>query len=395
MERLPKPRLSLFSASVLLAVTPLLMSAPARVATQSPSWNVMSSPNITGAATELASVSCVSWSFCVAVGDAQHPRNGPDVPVVESWNGVSWSLVAIPQSRMESLSGISCLSSTFCMAVGTGLSKGFALSFDGRHWSVAVVPRMWFPQSVACASATFCVAVGNSEIESWDGKRWRSDAMPRLAPRRVADLNTVDCVSSRFCVAVGDISFHPNPYAGRAELTTLSETWNGDRWSIVPTPNVEPEGFYDILASVSCPSERSCVAVGDFGAPLTFAISLIISWNGTRWSRLSGAYVWAPGTAHQMWSLSDELEATSCIRPHVCTAVGTVLVPFLSSSTPGQSLVESWAGARWRAVRSPNHNSSDILKAVSCVAPSNCIAVGSYGADDYRYSTLIEASPAW
>jgi hypothetical protein len=186
MRQLPRPRLSLVSAGVLLAVIPVLFSAPARLTTPSPPWNVMPSPNLKGAATELASVSCVSLSFCVAVGDAQYPDDGPDVPVVESWNGASWNLVRIPLSSMLGLSAVSCPSTTFCMAVGLGPSSTFVLSFNGRRWTLKSFPNWPLLNSISCTSQTFCVAVGGEEgnylsaVKSWDGKEWKTEKTPRL-----------------------------------------------------------------------------------------------------------------------------------------------------------------------------------------------------------------------
>ena len=62
------------------------------------------------------------------------------------------------------------------------------------------------------------------------------------------------CVTPRACTAVG---FH-----GLLPGRTLVETWNGTKWTVVPSPNAGPASAANILESVSCVSARACTAVG-------------------------------------------------------------------------------------------------------------------------------------
>ena len=65
----------------------------------------------------LRSVSCTSWTSCVAVGDFDFWPT--DKTLVESWDGVAWKVVPSPSpGRGNSLAGVSCTSSTNCVAVG-------------------------------------------------------------------------------------------------------------------------------------------------------------------------------------------------------------------------------------------------------------------------------------
>jgi hypothetical protein len=88
----------------------------------------------------------------------------------------------------------------------------------------------------------------------------------------------VSCVSATACTAVGYYetrNFHDK---------TLVESWNGTRWSVVPSPSRRDSE--NILASVSCVSATACMAAGYYvansgnGPQNTF----IESWNGTRWA---------------------------------------------------------------------------------------------------------------
>jgi hypothetical protein len=66
----------------------------------------------------------------------------------------------------------------------------------------------------------------------------------------------VSCVSAAACTAVG--YDYETPTAQR----TLVESWNGTKWSVVPSPN---PGSDDILNGVSSASVAACTAVGSNG----------------------------------------------------------------------------------------------------------------------------------
>ena len=69
------------------------------------------------------------------------------------------------------------------------------------------------------------------------------------------------------------------------------------------------------------------------------------------------------------------LAAVSCPAPTACVAVGTQ-----DSSGTGVKLIERWNGKKWVAQLSPTPSGarSSHLSAVQCRAASSCIAVGQY-----------------
>src|ERR1035441_934121 len=78
-------------------------------------------PTVEGSA-ELEAVSCPSSDFCVAVGaynfhdSILNPATISDA-LVEFFNGTSW--IPVPRTAFRgNLDSVSCVSSTFCMAVG-------------------------------------------------------------------------------------------------------------------------------------------------------------------------------------------------------------------------------------------------------------------------------------
>ena len=86
-------------------------------------------------------------------------------------------------------------------------------------------------------------------------------------------MDAVSCVSAAACMAVGHY------IGGSGALRTLAESWDGARWSVVPTPNRGRGG--NALLAASCVLEGACMAVGGFGFPSGGASGLSGSGQGT------------------------------------------------------------------------------------------------------------------
>lgn len=128
--------------------------------------------------------------------------------------------------------------------------------------------------------------------------------------------------------------------------------WNGTAWAVQPTPGDATLNETSTLTGVSCPSARSCTAVGisDSGGPL------ILRWNGASWRSQSVAGNFA---------LNYGFNAVSCTSATACTAIGS-------------SAAARWNGRRWasRRIRVPSGAHGLSLSAVSCSSASQCTAVG-------------------
>src|SRR6185437_5599581 len=149
------------------------------------SWTLATTPALPGTAL-FAGVSCVSHSFCVAVG-SRLPHLVSHT-LVERWDGRSWRVVPTvdPSDRRSNLTAVSCVSESFCAAVGSHFtdhgSRGLAELWNGRAWRVAPTPGSTAPDalaSVSCTSPTFCVAVGTRRgpvsrmlVRTWHGNGW-------------------------------------------------------------------------------------------------------------------------------------------------------------------------------------------------------------------------------
>ncbi len=215
-------------------------------------------------------------------------------------------------------------------------------------------------------------------IESWNGTTWTVVPSPNRPTVHPSDeLISASCVSAQACTAVG--------WGGSKGNKTLIESWNGTKWSIVPSPN-GPAGGVSHLTGVSCLSASVCMAVGSATGPTRIA-TLIESWNGTAWSIV-------PSPNAGPASVANSLQGVSCISVRDCTAVG-YFDYVLQGRFTYRTLIESWNGAAWAVVRSPNKVlgiSGNFLEGVSCASATMCAAVGNYGSvgGHGRRKTLVE-----
>jgi len=242
--------------------------------------------------TRLSAVSCASTSYCVAVGSGARETPSFDAtgpfPVIDAWNGAAWSQASTAgdQAGQSELNGVSCVSSSFCMAVGQKYSTvgkelegALAEYWDGETWSRLATPYGEL-NDVSCVSLAFCMAVGRTsyagerEIDSWNGTAWSVVPNPILTAGE-ADLYGVSCTSVKRCMAVG-----------LDEHGALVETWNGSAWSILETPAL---AGHAALLSVSCVS-RTCAAVGGDETPGAVQ-TLVEASSGSTWSTVPSANI--------------------------------------------------------------------------------------------------------
>jgi len=263
------------------------------------------------------------------------------------------------------LSGFACRTLTHCVAVGANApqmaTKLVAERWNGSSWSTIAMPKPAdtgdvAPGDVACPADHECVAVGVGYqrtgsgyfaiAEHWNGSRWT--AARAADPGSSSLVGAVSCPSARSCYAVGQ-------YTPRGSLAwaPLIEHWDGGQWFQQTAP-VPPGTSYGSLSGVSCPTAKFCVAVGTDGAG-----ALIERWNGRRWS------------ASVPSSPSAMLYGVSCPSAASCFAVGT-------GSAAGGSLVERWRGGRWTGSVTPVPSGSSYpwLQSVSCASATRCLAVG-------------------
>lgn len=211
---------------------------------------------------DLAAVSCTSPTACTAVGDDGTYSNGDYRPLIERWNGETWSVQRAPAGSRD-LTSVSCTARALCTAVGEGLSLQLltdsALRWSGGRWTISPAPSSYGVvgfDAVSCVSAKLCVWAGGLDGGSgpnepvagrWDGAVWTQPTF--VSGNDYAEyLTDVSCTSTRACIAVA--------------LDGAIYRWNGARWASERIPR---QSFEHGLDGVSCVSRTVCVAVGDNG----------------------------------------------------------------------------------------------------------------------------------
>ena len=379
------------------------------------SWTIVNSPNYTTPdnfvmKSFLIDVTCASASNCWAVGNyinaLDQPPLGRQAPLIEKWDGTSWTVVSVPDPGLQSISAVlksvTCASASDCWAVGSvdngGVSQPLFEHWNGTAW--VIVPSTnsgtsSFLNGVTCASASDCWAVGYSHtgsvnqtlIERWNGISWSVVASPNTSSTQNNQFNGVTCASASECWAAGTST------NGGVDQSLIAR-WDGNLWTIATTPNPATGA---LLNSVTCSSPSECWAVGKVSK---IDRTFIERWDGTSWTIAtlpnvggslndvacaSGAECWAVGNANRQalaqrwngtsWAIVTSpnllapylpaLTAVTCASASECWAIGP------------DSIIAQWNGTSWTIVNAPIPFRG-VLNRVTCASASECWAVGSY-----------------
>jgi hypothetical protein len=259
-------------------------------------WNVVPSPNPGTDYNALLGVARIPGGGLWAVGYTNGP--GTDQTLIERWDGKSWQVVPSPNvgSDVNSLYGVVALSATDAWAVGSYTSAAqpypqevLIEHWDGTQWSVvqgANPSPTWNDlASIAASSATDVWAVGFQRpefggqstatlIEHWNGTQWSIVKSP--SPGSYSNgLSSISIVSATSIWAVGGSSNVSSP------TQTLTEHWDGTRWSVVASP--DPDSAVDVLNSVVALGANNVWAAGyDVGAK-NLGSTLVLHWDGKAW----------------------------------------------------------------------------------------------------------------
>jgi photosystem II stability/assembly factor-like uncharacterized protein len=290
-------------------------------------------------------------------GTPHAPATQQKVPSAASW---TWQN---PKPNGASLYAISCPTGATCFAAGEN-GPILMTANGGATWTQQTAVTGLFAMS--CPSTSICVGVGNGGLvwtTSNGGGTWSSQTI-----NGGNYLDGVSCPSTTVCFAVG--------FGGSA----FTSGNGGTTWTALSS------GTTASLYAISCPSTTTCFAVGEAGTHLR------TTDGGTTWTPLSGgsqAFLtgiscpsvttcWTVGQYGNYMSTSDggatwsfpsstgvTLSAISCAAPSQCVATrvdGEVLI--FSSGTFGPS----------------STTATGALFAVSCPVAGVCFAVGDYGA---------------
>ncbi len=192
---------------------------------------------------------------------------------------------------------------------------------------------------------------------------WSLQPTPTLAGAEASVLSAVSCPSARTCTAVGDLT------DAAGDGVTLAEHWSGGRWAAARTPGL-PGSATGLLFGVSCPTPRWCAAVGSVTGEDGVTEPLAERWTGARWTVTRIAPIAGRRGAEVAY-----LAAVSCAAPARCVAVGYA---GNAAGTSGRAIVARLGTGGWstQPAPAPSGISADFLSAVSCSSRSRCTAVG-------------------
>jgi hypothetical protein len=120
-------------------------------------WSITPSPNTTGTlANDLGAVSCPAVDVCYATGSSGGEEGQPLFLV---WSGTRWTLQATPYAAVAG-QGVSCISATFCAAVGS-IAGNIDLLYTQGYWEVASDGGVF-----SFGSARFYGSMGGTELNA-------------------------------------------------------------------------------------------------------------------------------------------------------------------------------------------------------------------------------------
>lgn len=336
-----RPRLHLLPLLTLpAAVVAALGAGPALATTASFHGSEQATDTKAGAASPnpgyinyLSGTSAISAADVWSVGYYQSFSAGPSKrALIEHWNGKSWKVypAANPSPLYNFLNGVSATSRTNAWAVG---------DFD----------------NVKAGSADYTLTM------HWNGLKWARVASP--SPSSVSsDLEGVSATAASNAWAVG--SYRNNK---AAEIETLVLHWNGKSWKQYPAPNPSP-GHQDanVLNAVSATSASNAWAVGSYGTSTNTSLPLILHWNGRSW-QVSKVVI--------PMLLRVDLSGVSAVSASDVWAVGDYTT---TNSPANRTLILHWNGRKWSRFNGANPTDASSLTAVSATSATSAWAVGFY-----------------
>ena len=342
----------------------------------------------------LVGVVALAGGLLPAAGAASSSAVAPDLaPLVTYWDGSSWTQQAAPNpDGWGSLAAVTALSATDVWAVGSyGIEgqdgKALAEHWDGASWQQVTMPTPTKAVEVrfyamAAVSATDVWAVGAwagastrhafwTLIEHWDGNSWT--IVPSPSPGNSAEITGVAALSKTNAWAVGT---YERLVRSIGQSRTLVLHWNGKSWKRVASPN--PGTGFAELSGVAAVSPRDVWAVGTYYSKHHSQRTLTVHWNGKKWKQVP-----SPNRG-----VASQLLAAAAVGPKSVWAVG--YFNKYGGGRGGLCLVEHWNGHSWRVVAPAARTGQARLNSLAVLAGNDIWAAGLLGLGPGPYSPLSE-----
>jgi hypothetical protein len=297
------------------------------------------SPNLQG--DTFNAVAAISNTDAWAVGYQNDNNLNQARTLTQHWNGTSWTPIKSPNPGTTP----DCTNSV----TGNFLNAVAAVATNDV-WAVGF--------SFTCTSLLKPMAL------HWNGNQWKVVPTPKLNTNDNAALNGILAFASDNIFAVG---YQP---ASNGAVQTLIEHWDGSAWTVVPSPNANNSG--NVLSSISAASPTDIWAVGDQVAPGIEVRTLALHFDGNIWS-----VVPTPNPVGGSQSDQNVLTSVVAVAPNDVTSVGFTVANFTELT-----MAQHWDGHTWSVVPTPNRStvvgSFNTLRGVTAVSPTDLYAVGFF-----------------
>jgi hypothetical protein len=296
--------------------------------------------------------------FMTGDGGGQPPPS-PD-PVGPN---AAWGTVPSPNlgPAENILTDIAAIDSQDVWAIGTAGNDPLALHWDGDSWNIIPVPELTYDtqlNGITAVSTNDVWAAGAVEtgvssntdtlIMHWNGTEWSVIPSPNGNPNGRNKLNAIAAVAANDIWAVGE-------YTDNISTRPLILHWDGSDWTIAP----QDCDLYNSLLAVTVIAPDDIWATG---------YALTCHYDGSSWTEIPSPQP-RPAFNEIGYTLND-IDAVS---------TDDIWVVGSRSISTGQavvvaSLAEHWNGSQWTAV----YNQFPILgNGVVALAADNIWAVGS------------------
>lgn len=345
--------------------------------------------------TGLEGVSCVSASYCPAVGHAYTLSEIWNATAF-SWKGIEWHTFPPeePGEKNGDLHGVSCWAEEGCASAGAyGLEGlGWSLVEEYKPGSESKFKQVTTPNpsngknaeyfGISCPEKETCVAVGQFLNTTGGGEKGavfasegEKGTWSALSPvenpggQKNGQMHDVSCIAKGECIAAGGWG---KEEGGKGVSQAGSESWNKSKneWKATSAP--EPFGAkFGMFYGISCKSATFCIAVGKWSENASSAPyqTFADTWNGTEWKNI----LYKGGSED---ATEGALYAVSCTAIEDCEMVGSDK----SSKGAAEALAYRWNKGTWTFQKTefPTGSTSGELEGISCTATEECAAVGTY-----------------
>jgi len=366
----------------------------------------------TSESAEFDAISCTAPGECVA-GGRYRTAAGGEQAMVETETDGTWGAPqrivppagASTKNPSATIASVSCATRGFCVAVGSyrgSGSGGLVATETNGAWAPASALSPVSGQltggsalnSVSCPAVGACVAAGTVAtsrglirplIATETGGAWAAPSLPTLP---AGDTDTAATSLSVSCPAVGAcvVAGTDYPVSGPELPMVISES--GGRWAAPVTlglPGAVGDPNQTIsLGAIDCAAVGQCTAVGNertAGGASGFAL---IDANGS-FSVVGLAY--PAGAAGFLASRADlGVDAVGCADAGDCAAAGAYPTAGTPTQPAAAPMTAVQGGGTWFAPlalpapadAAPGGSGVATVRGMSCPAPGQCEGAGSY-----------------